>query len=175
MPRVRGGRVDDRLFLSVRCMADLIVEGASLVHHAEKNFPNSKAQLVTNVRGPIRSITQGLVKQDSNVLCLYRNLGETEKDGFTIAVGDHSVRKGRPLSNTYGTKVRVSASQTVVSRDVGAVLDLEMRGIGFGPVDPNGVDGHRAAELNHNPLRVLGIHVTGVMFIEIRVALPEAR
>src|SRR5215470_5026306 len=131
-------------------MVDLVVEGASLVHHAEKNFPNSKAQLVTNVRGPIRSITQGLVKQDSNVLCLYRNLGETEKDGFTIAVGDHSVRKGRPLSNTYGTKVRVSASQTVVSRDVGA-------------------------ELNHNPLRVLGIQVTGVMFIEIRVALPEAR
>src|SRR5262252_1504289 len=138
-------------------MVDLVVEDASLVHYAEKNFPNSKAQLVTNVRGPIRPITQGLVKQDSNVLCLYWNLGETEKDGFAIAAGDDSVWKGRPFSNRYATKVRVSANQTVVARVIGAVLDLEIRGIGFGPVDPNGVDGHRAAELNHNPLRVFGI------------------
>ena len=154
VPGIDGGAIGHGLVL-IGSVADEIVELAVGGSGAEINFVDGVAEAVALVGGAVGvASVGGGTHEDANELRGDGDGGELEDGAATFAVGDGAAGEGLP--NAGG-----GFANAVFA---GEILDDEIGGVRFGPVDANGGNFARLGKIENDPLRMERIGFAGEMF-----------
>src|ERR1035438_3975991 len=167
MPRVNGRAIRSRLLL-IGSVPQNVVKRAVLRAGAEIELADGIAHAIPRIRSYIRAAGIAGVRRfchpNPQESYTHGTAAQSNCFGLAFPVGNSSLGKCLPGSARHGL-------DGIFARPV---LDHIVPGIWFSPRDANAVHLLNLCQVQHHPLRMQRVALTGEVLREIRIALPES-